>query len=308
MSRKGAIKHLANQEINYEKWDLCIQDAENRNVYALSWYLDVICPQWEALVFGNYEWVMPLSIGKKFGIKYLFQPFFAQQLGIFPAPPVSIQEQFAQAIYERFRFVQIQVNAKNTPAAFNSFAITSKENHVLPLMDSYPVLASQFSKHTKRNIVKTRKNNVQVVRGLNAHEFVNLKKQCVEVPVDPTSFVTLERVIARAQMQGTGIIMAAYSSANEVCSAAFFLRSRNRAVYLNAFSTEEGRKVSAMYAIVDAFIQEFADTGLMLDFEGSSVEGVARFYKGFGSATETYYHLYLNRLPFPLNLLKRNNA
>jgi len=306
MSSTKQIKHLKNREIDYEKWDNCIQQAENRNIYAKSWYLDIVAPNWEALIFGDYEFVMPLVVGKKLGIKYLFQPVFAQQLGMFPPAKVEIQKEFARIIYNKFRFVQIQLNSRNIPEAFDSFKITEKENLVLPLLHPYSVLSSQFSKHTKRNISKARKGRIQVVKGLNAREFTSLKKQCVKDGVDSKSFVTLERIISRAQMHGSGIILAAYSSTNNVCSAAFFLRSGNRAVYLNAFSTEEGKKIRAMYAIVDEFIKEFAGTGLLLDFEGSSIKGVARFYKGFGSAIETYYHLYLNQLPFPLNLFKKN--
>ncbi len=308
MSNTIQIKHLKNQEIDYEKWDFCIQQAENGNIYSQSWYLDVVAPNWEALIFGDYEYVMPLVVGKKFGIKYLFQPLFAQQLGIFPLPATGIQKKFAGAIYNKFRFVQIQLNSKNNPGAFDLFEIKKKENLVLPLLHSYSILSSQFSKNTQRNIAKGRKEKIQVVKGLNAREFTELKKHCVEGNVDPDSFVTLERIISRSQMQGNGIILAAYTSTNDVCSAAFFLRSRNRAVYLNAFSTDEGKKNRAMYVIVDEFIKEFAGTGLLLDFEGSSIDGVARFYKGFGAATETYYHLYLNRLPFPLNLFKKNKV
>jgi len=39
--------------------------------------------QWDALVLNDYEAVMPLTWNKKYGIHYLFQPFFCASLGVF---------------------------------------------------------------------------------------------------------------------------------------------------------------------------------------------------------------------------------
>ena len=54
------IRHLRHNEINYSLWDKCITNAKNSLVYASTWYLDVVSPDWEALVAGNYEYIMPL--------------------------------------------------------------------------------------------------------------------------------------------------------------------------------------------------------------------------------------------------------
>jgi hypothetical protein len=132
-----------------------------------------------------------------------------------------------------------------------------------------------------------------------------LKKKHAFVNVTPDSYEKLSKLISLTQTNGDGMILAAYTPENEFCAAAFFLRSGNRIVYLNAFSTEEGKNYNAMYVIVDEFIRENAKSGFLLDFEGSSIKGVAHFYKSFGSFSETFYLLYLNKLPFPLNLLKK---
>ncbi len=43
--------------------------------------------QWDALVLDDYQAVMPLTWRSKFGIRYLYQPAFTQQTGIFSASP-----------------------------------------------------------------------------------------------------------------------------------------------------------------------------------------------------------------------------
>ena len=77
------IKYLKHNQIDKQKWDSAIENAENGLVYALSWYLDIVSPNWDALVVGDYEQVMPVTHKRKYGIKYLIQPPFCQQLGFF---------------------------------------------------------------------------------------------------------------------------------------------------------------------------------------------------------------------------------
>jgi hypothetical protein len=52
-----------------------------------------------------------------------------------------------------------------------------------------------------------------------------------------------------------------------------------------------------MYAIFDAFIKKYAGHDLVLDFEGSEIEGIARFYRGLGAKPVYYYSVKQNRLP-----------
>ncbi len=60
-----------------------------------------------------------------------------------------------------------------------------------------------------------------------------------------------------------------------------------------------------MFLLIDEFIKDNSGTNLVLDFEGSNIEGVARFYSGFGSKPFNYTSIKLNKLFFPLNLLKK---
>jgi hypothetical protein len=56
--------------------------------------------------------------------------------------------------------------------------------------------------------------------------------------------------------------------------------------------------------LVNAFIQEHAGSDSLLDFEGSDIESVDRFYTGFGAEIRPYPSLHINRLPFYLRWLK----
>jgi hypothetical protein len=59
-----------------------------------------------------------------------------------------------------------------------------------------------------------------------------------------------------------------------------------------------------MFFLIDKFIQEHAGEKIILDFEGSNLPGLARFYKGFGSDDFVYLQVRKNNLPKLVRWLK----
>ncbi len=107
------IHYISHKDINKGKWDECIAHSENSLVYAMSWFLDVVSPKWDALIYGDYEAVMPLPVVKR-GIKYISQPVFTQQLGVFAPKLGGVDiDKFMKAIPRKFLFVRMNINEKN---------------------------------------------------------------------------------------------------------------------------------------------------------------------------------------------------
>ena len=302
------IRFLKHNEVDYQKWDNCINNAFNSRIYATTGFLDRTAEVWDALVWDDYKFVMPLPSGKKWGIKYVYQPFFCQQLGIFPAPPAGIQVQFSDELIKRYRFFQFQVNPHINADAFKKFELNERLNFILPLHEPYATIASQFKSNARYHISIAHKKGVRLVNTLDSMKYVEMKKQQVAGTVHDKSFKILSRLISWSQTQGNGQIISAITSANEVCAAAFFLRYGNRLIYLNSFSTPEGRKLRAMYAILNEVIHKYEKSGFLFDFEGSSVESIATFFRSFSPNEELYYNVYLNNLPFPVKYFKKNKT
>ena len=58
--------------------------------------------------------------------------------------------------------------------------------------------------------------------------------------------------------------------------------------YQALVSTSSGKQKCAMFFLLDRFIRENSGSNLILDFEGSMIPGVAKFYQGFGSRNTPY--------------------
>ncbi|MDB2555531.1 hypothetical protein N9X55_02170, partial [Flavobacteriaceae bacterium] len=83
------IKYLSREELEVAKYNDCIENSIQRRVYAFSWYLDIVADNWDVLVLNDYEAVMPIPWKQKYFIKYVTQPFFCQQLGVFARKKIS---------------------------------------------------------------------------------------------------------------------------------------------------------------------------------------------------------------------------
>ena len=141
------LTHLSRHEIDDQRWNEAIQTSLNARPYALTWYLDAVTPQWEALVYGDYEAVMPLPVKKRFGIRYYVQPRWTQQLGIFAtrALPDDVVNAFWDALSHAVYALKI-----------NAISPRGKEcpNLILPLDKDYETLQQAFHQNTRRNIRK----------------------------------------------------------------------------------------------------------------------------------------------------------
>ena len=306
MNNSKHISYIKHQDIDDDKWCRCIENAGNSRIYANNWHLDRTAVVWDALIFGDYEFVMPLPIRSKFGITYIYQPLFSQQLGIFPEPTKEIAGLFYNALITKYKYCDIHINSQNPALLSNSaMSFVPRVNQLLDLQYNYKSLAKSYSTNTKRNIAKSAGNNFQFITGIQIDEYIEFRLQNLPEKFPKKEINKLKSTISYGQYKGIGEIYGVYSSENELCAAVYFCKWKNRVIYLNAVTNKTGKDLGAMYFLVDSFLKENAERDLILDFEGSMVPGVARFYSGFGAVTETYHQLKFNRLPFPLRWLKR---
>ncbi|WP_462281575.1 hypothetical protein [Salinivirga cyanobacteriivorans] len=284
-----------NSNIDTAKWDSCIQNAPNSRIYGFSWYLDIIFPEWYGLIYGDFEYVMPVFISKKWGLKYILQPPYAQQTGVFPNPEQEIMLKFTRRLSQEARYIQTNLNNNNHIP--KNWEIISKENLLLNLNDTYQNIRSGFNKHTKRYTNKAQKN-VNINEHITIKQYIDLKKAASGKFINDEILNKLRLILLKSQERNMLELLAAYDQQNELCAAAAFIHDPRRITYINGVSSDLGKTHRAMYAIFNHFLHKNTENPKVLDFEGSSIPGVARFFRGFGAQPEQYYLIKQNRLPF----------
>jgi hypothetical protein len=84
----------------------------------------------------------------------------------------------------------------------------------------------------------------------------------------------------------------------ELLAGAFFVLSHGHIIFFFGAASAQAKQTGAMGLLLDYLIQQRAGSGGLLDFEGSDLPGVARFYDGFGAKPVTYVSLTRTNLPW----------
>ncbi|MGI5975105.1 MAG: hypothetical protein ACOX7E_05100 [Paludibacter sp.] len=277
------IKHLSHFSINKQNWDELILQADNGLVYALSWYLDIITPKWEALISSDLKYVMPVPIKYKYKLPYIVQPLMAQQLGVFGKAPVPAE--IIRMFVKNLPSYSYQLNLNHANLYPKSFQMP---NYVLSLADSYDKLSRSFSKNTARNIQKAEKKGLKIVHDYNTEDFLKLYESVNRKYKSP-DLETMHALITQGLERNIFQIKAVSNKKGDVIAALCYTLFKDRFTYLIPVSNEQGKKDSAMFYLVDHLIKKASGTDILLDFEGSSIPGVAQFYRGFGAVNQPYH-------------------
>ncbi len=74
------IQRIKYKHIDFQKYNVCIEQSVQKNLYCKKENLDFLSKNWELLVYGDYEAVMPIPFVKKAFYKFVVMPLFCQQL------------------------------------------------------------------------------------------------------------------------------------------------------------------------------------------------------------------------------------
>ncbi|CAM2806556.1 Uncharacterised protein [Weeksella virosa] len=282
MSEFNMIKQINRKNLDQEKYTKCLRKSVNYRVYAEIWYLDLLVnKRWDCLVYGDYQAVMPLPFIRLLGMKFVSQPTYCQQLGVFHSDnfPIEVFQRIYRKL-EKKRVKSYHFNEENT--LLFSPQGEKRINHILPVNNR------EYDKKTKKNVrsfinkkVELRWNSVEI------DELINFKQKNSQHAVD---IQQLFRVLTILQEKKKATIITAHSE-GELVGFSVFIDSGQRGIYVNASVNNQGKKMAVPTGILDAYIQE--NPMKILDFEGSNIPSIAHFFEGFG-AQKKYYTCYKN--------------
>lgn len=305
------IKFIKHADIDMAKWDACIQQASNSLIYGYSWYLDIACKNWHAIVLGDYDAVMPLPTNKKI-FTMAYQPFFTQQLGIFFKEEFKNKANtidFFEQIPNEYKYINICLNEQNETGNIGKLGYTLKKrnNYLLYLHQPYQKLFNGFNEHNRRNIKKATKNSLIISDTMpnDVVEFYIKHKGDNTQNVTSADYDRLKLLLNEAQKNGMLLCKQISNEQGECLTSAAFFKNNNRLIYQLGSTNQLGRELRAMYHLFDHIIETHSEQNMVLDFEGSDIENVARFFKNFGALLVPYHRLIANKLPWPFNLIKK---
>ena len=304
-------------EINLTAWDACVQASPSRGglPYAFSWWLQLTAGRWDAVVEpdgrGGYASVLPLPVRRRPWGPEVVQPLYTQQLGLLLTADSQVLGQLPVLAARYARFYTQLGAAQPWPALPPELAVRVQErrNYVLSLAPPYPTLLAGYHASFRRRLRRQPLGPGQVQAGQSVAALIDLFRQNKgrEIPsLKPRHYRRLARLLTAVQERGELLLLELREpETDELLTSAVFVRQPGVLVYLLSATSAAGRAAAGPLRIFDFLIQMHAGTpDLTLDFEGSLLPGVARFFANFGAAPVSYAALTSLRQPWLLRLIQ----
>lgn len=300
------IERIKRKDLDVFKYNRCIEKSIQSNIFGFSWYLDIVCDNWDVLVLNDYEAVMPIPWRKKLFIKYVYSPLWLIQLGVYSIE-VEDENEFLIEVFDDFKLVCLRMNPKNQ---FTFFDINqeSMQLQILSLKNDYKTIFKSYNRNRKRELKKAEKHDLSECWSDNPTVFVKLFKDNVGKRVrkiKEQDYVNLRNLMQACLDAKVGELLTVYDENKRLVSGAFFLKNTKRVTELVCSSDFSNRKNGANTFMNDRAIFKYQRNFDVFDFGGSSMKKIADYYKSFGAKNEYYVQLHYNNLPKLLKFFKR---
>ena len=300
------IRFLSRRDIENDKWNECIKSSHSSQIFGCSFYLDICCPDWSALVLNDYEAVFPIIIKNKYLINHITQPYFVRHFGVYTtnaSPDLKPWIQQLTKLASYFNF-----NVFNSSDDFsNEFESKEKIYQSLNLDYSYETIKKKYSESHLRKIKKITPLETAIIeisdytiyikefRNTVSEKKLNYKESHLNILLQ-----LMNELPKHCKVISKGLLLN-----GELVAGAYFVQYNNRLLYLKGFRRFSTDNDGGMFLLFDSTVKENCDQSLILDFGGSNNLNVRQFFKGFGAEDSVYLHLKKNEMPKIIRWLKK---
>ncbi len=246
---------------------------------------------------GGYAAGLPVPLRRRWrglGPMETYQPFFTQQLGVITRLDTDGTDAapFLAALPPLRRAYGQLHYANQLSAPPSGLRGGQRITHHLALDPPYEALAAAFHQNHRRNLRKAMdlllvedNGAVGAVIGL-----FRATKGAALPEIKARHYALLTRLTTQLAARGQLLVLLTRDPVDgALLAGGVFARDARQTIYLLGGVSEAGRARGAMHGVIDGLLRREAGTpGRLLDFEGSMVDSVARFYAGFGARPVPY--------------------
>ncbi len=281
-------------------------------IFSKDWWLDAVCGEdnWDVALVekgGNIVATMPYYIRtNKIGLKLMVQPQLTQTLGPWISYPqnqkyekkLSFDKQIINALLEQLP--QYDYFAQNfhysitnwLPFYWKGFQQTTRYTYVINDLADLDLIWKGTQENIRTDIRKARNRfNIQVKTNLDIEQFLAINeltftRQNMSLPYS-SQFV--KRLDEACQVHKARRMYFAEDEKGQIHAAIYIVWDDNSAYYLMGGGHPELRNSGATSLLMWEAVQFAATVTRKFDFEGSMIESVERFFRGFGAKQVPYF-------------------
>ena len=313
-------------EVDRKQWIEFLLLSPQGAVYAHPAYMDVVAPGWQAIeVWQDHTLVaiMPLLVKSKAGMTYALQPAFCQYWGIFFGPDkdsgnykhFSTRKKIVKAALEAIPssirwFLNGFAPEFDYPHPFHwaGYALKTRYTYRLNLGIGAAALEKAYDGDTRYDIRKAASNGLDVKTcddGAELLRLIEANHTSGKFLLKPDEITKLKALIPVLFKEKLGFLLEVHNAQGQVIASGLFGNFAGKTAYLMSAQSPEGTSQGAMTLLLDFAIKKSATSSRVFDFEGSMIEGIEGFFRGFGGAPVPYLTIEKNQLPLLVRWIRK---
>ncbi len=301
-----SIIQLKHNEIDPNAWDNLVQNTKGSRIFSEYAYLNAVNPEFEALIEekqGRYINAFPICLKRKFGLNYIVQPVFTQQLQLL-SQDEDPGDEFLSKLDEylgTFPSIRLSLDSKSAHllSTKSKYRSLSRVTYTIELK-GIDGLSKAYSKNHKRNIKGANKTDwtLNIDNDFEAliSGFKNYKGK--EIKLSENFIDSFQRLIPFFKSNDKIQVFSALDENGDKMASSLFAGHKEIMTFLLSYSNEKAKKAGIMHALINEWLHQHSSGYKVLDFEGGNIAPLARFYSGFGANQEGF--TYLEKHSFPL--------
>lgn len=316
---------LPADQIDRQAWEELLATSPQGNFFALPAYMDIIAPGWQGIELREGPKllaVMPINLRKKAGFTATLQPPFAQNWGIYFAatPPTTNYKHYSRtrklvvaaldALPQPLHlFAHTFAPEFDYPLPFHwkGYSLTTRYTYRLPLDAPREQLLADMDKGTQK-LIKSAADMGIFVEPIQVSELLQLataNKQVGKDLLGGQGTDTLHRIAHLLLEQNRGFILGARQE-GKLLAAGLFGQHAHKTTYLVGAQSPDVRGGGAQALVVWQAISRSQGPGQLFDFEGSMIEGIEGFFRGFGAVPVPFLFIQKNGLPLWVRWIRKS--
>jgi lipid II:glycine glycyltransferase (peptidoglycan interpeptide bridge formation enzyme) len=282
-------------------------------IFSKDWWMDAVCGEnnWDVLLIEKNDEIiasMTYYMRKKYGLKIITQPSLTQTSGIWIKYPkgqkiskrLSYQKEVMNNIINQLEELKPDYYCQNfhysidnwQPFYWRGFQQTTRYTYIIEDLSNLDMLYKNMSANQRNHLKKASKtikceqnNDPDLFYKINTLTF---KRQNKETPY---SLEIVKRITKLGLKNNAIAIWFAKDNQDNICSTIFVVWDEFSVYLLMSGADPKYRSYHSKNLLIWEVIKHFSQTNRKFDFEGSMVENIADYNRGFGAIQKPYFNI-----------------
>jgi hypothetical protein len=312
--------------VNRQHWVEFLLASPQGAIYAHPDYLDIVAPGWQGIEVwrdNHLLAIMPILVKRKGGVTYSLQPSFCQYWGLFLEPDSKAANHKHFSHVKKIAKAALEVLPKEIkwflhgfapefdyphPFHWDGYGLKTRYTYHLELTQGFEAVEKGFETDTRYYIRKAAGAGITVRESQDPKGLLQLVAENAaqgKPLLKPQEFSILKQ-LAPFLIQGKlGFLLEAVDGEGQLLGAALFGSFAGKTAYLMSAQAPSQKSSGAMTLLLSKAIEKACATDRIFDFEGSMIESIEGFFRGFGGRPVPYLMIEKNQLHLLARWIKK---